>query len=608
METRINVLPKEIADKIAAGEVIERPASIVKELLENAVDAGADDIVIELEEGGKGAIRITDNGSGIDARDVELAFERHATSKIRNLEDIYRIESFGFRGEALPSIAAVSDMELLTRCRGELSGVRALIEGGIIKEVSSIGCPEGTTISVRNIFSSIPARRKFLKKDAIEQGNCLDVVTRLALAHPEIKITVTNNGKKVLKVPKAGDSAEKIALILGMDFRKKMIPITGAHDGIRIRGYVSQPDFVRTSSKSTFFYVNNRSVRDALIMHALMNAYRGQMEARKYPSAVLFIDLPADEVDVNVHPAKTEVRFRDSKKIYEIIFEAVAVALSGSQPAVEPESVGRPLFQPTEGREPAAAKRFEVNDSPYKYFVSSGGSRPLFQGGSAPPARPRDRDAAFDIFSTTRSEGLLPKESADQRGFFTAQNYLGQIGATYLVFEGAEGMVLLDQHAAHERILYERLKAAETRNPLPSQALLIPEVVNLLPAECAMLSELEEVFHAIGMEMTVLGSDTVVVKTLPGFIAVDTVAVIKDMIAEISELGKVHTPEQIKEKIFASLACKGAVKANDRLSEREVEELCRDLDRIPNAATCPHGRPVYIEFSVKALEKMFKRS
>ena len=330
MEKRISVLSREIADKIAAGEVIERPASIVKELLENAFDAGADDIVINLEEGGKKSIRISDNGTGIDSRDVAVAFKRHATSKIRALDDLYTLNSFGFRGEALPSIAAVSDMEILTRRHGDISGTRAVVEKSVIREIAEIGCPEGTVVLVKNIFDAIPVRRKFLKKDAIEQGYCIDTITRLALAHPGVKIKVTTGTRTVLNIPKTGEAAEKIALVLGLDFKEKMLPVQSSRNGVRITGFVSRPDFARSSSKGTYFYVNRRYIRDHLITHAVISAYRGRMEPRRYPAAVLFIEMPPGEVDVNVHPAKTEVRFRDSKTVYEAVLEALAMVLSGA--------------------------------------------------------------------------------------------------------------------------------------------------------------------------------------------------------------------------------------------------------------------------------------
>ncbi len=613
METRISVLPKDIADKIAAGEVVERPASIVKELLENAVDAEATDIVIELEEGGKASIRITDNGAGIDPRDVETAFERHATSKIATLEDMYRIRSFGFRGEALPSIAAIADVELMTRRRGDLSGVRVRVEGGHLIEAASAGCPEGTTFLVRNIFHAIPARKKFLKKDAIEQSYCLDVITRIALAYPDIRITVNQNGKTLFKAPKTRDMAERIALILGADFNKRILPVEGTHDGVRLHGYISRPDFTRTSSKSIFLYVNGRSVRDALITSAVMNAYRGQLEPRKYPAVVLFVDVAPEEVDVNVHPAKTEVRFRESKKVYETVLETLAVALSRSllsaTSTAEPsrpspsfsQSSGSSFSQPSFSR--SGRSDYAVKENPYRYFISTGAAKPVYQPvPEVPPARPEPM--ALPVGPASAASDA----AAETEGFLSSRDYLGQVGGTYLVFAKADGLVLVDQHAAHERIRYERLKEADARHSLPSQMLLLPEVIALSPSECALMAEFEEVFQRIGMEITVLGQDSVAVKSMPDFISTDVATVIRDMLAEVADLGKTHAPDLIKEKIFASLACKGAVKAHDRLTEREVIALCEDLNRIPNAATCPHGRPVYVQFAMKDLERLFKRT
>ena len=589
MENRITVLPREIADKIAAGEVIERPASIVKELLENALDAGARDIDMVLEEGGKGSIRITDNGGGIDSRDVKLAFERHATSKIRHLDDIFRIGSFGFRGEALPSIAAVSDMEMLTRRRGDLSGVRVSIQAGKIKEVSAAGCPEGTTIVVRNIFGTLPARRKFLKRDALEQRYCLDVITRLALAHPEIRMKVSSGNKTILNVPRAKDLSERIALVLGMEFGSRLLPLEGMKDGLTVRGFISRPDFTRSSPRDMYFYVNRRSVRDHLISHAVMNAYRGAIEARQYPATVLFLEMGPEAVDVNVHPAKTEVRFRDSKQVYETVLETIAAALSAE--------AFRPGASPSPKMTDAIASR--IAERSQRYFVSTGQAKPLFTPDLL--ASERSRPIAF-------SSPPVERDGQDAGGFFSTLRYLGQIGGTYLVLTGEEGMVLIDQHAAHERILYERLKeSAASGRPVERQVLLMPEVITLNPAESALLRDCQEILIESGMDLSQLDGDTAVIKSMPRFVRGDASAVIKDILAELADLGKAHSLEQVRDKIFASMACKGAIKANDGITEPEVAQLCRDLDRIPHASTCPHGRPVYIRFSYADLEKMFKR-
>ena len=596
MESRIAVLPRDIADKIAAGEVIERPASIVKELLENAFDAGARDILIELEGGGKESIRVVDNGSGIDGRDVETAFERHATSKIRQAEDIYQISTFGFRGEALPSIAAVSDLELLTRKRGELSGVRVLLQGGKIKELTDIGCPEGTTISVRNIFRSIPARRKFLKKDSVEQAYCLEVVTRMALVQPDIRIRVLSNGRTVFNIPRTREIAERISLILGMDFGQHMIPVKGEREGIHLHGFVSRPDFTRSSAKNIYIYVNGRYVRDHLIQHAVLNAFRSLIEPRKYPSAVLFIELPPEDVDVNVHPAKTEVRFRDSKKVYETVIETIALALNGSA------ADSLPVQQESSGylaEENKAGRQFS-NETPKRYFVSTGAAKLYFQPGL--------ETAVHSPAAIAGNHASVP-EVQESRGFFSSLAYIGQIGGTYLIFAGMSNMILIDQHAAHERILFEKLKkGAGSRQPTDVQTLLIPEVVPLSAADCALIADCQEIFMECGIDLTILGGDTVAVKTLPVFVQAESGTLIKDILSEISELGKVHSLDQLRDKIHAALACKSAVKAKERLSEREIIELCHDLDRIPNFASCPHGRPVYIEFSMRDLGKMFKRT
>ena len=536
---------------------------------------------------------MTDNGRGIDSRDVALAFERHATSKIHKLEDMYCVRSFGFRGEALPSIAAVSSMEVRTRQRDALSGMKILLENGLILASTETGCPQGTSILVKDIFGSIPVRRKFLKKDGLEQSYCLEMITRLALAHPEIKIKVLSGGKGLLNIPKTGELFDRISLILGADSNKKMLAVCRKIEGISVTGFISKPEFTRSNAKSINFYVNKRYVRDHLISHATMNAYRGKIEARKYPLVVLFLELAAGEVDVNVHPSKTEVRFRDSKSVYELVLQAVASALSGN--SLTGTATG--FAMANADRQFGAGDIQRAKEGSHRYVVSAGIAKPFYQRSSEPL-----------LSLTSSSDAMEPAKTPAENGFFSTLNYLGHIAGVYLVFSSPGRMIMIDQHAAHERILFEKMKENARDHKVSGQPLLIPEVIELSPSDLALLEEFREVFQETGMEFSVLGNNTVVFKSVPYFLMdQETGGIVSDILADVAEIGKSHSLEEVSNKIFASLACKAAIKAHDMPTDEEIKALCRDLDRVPNAASCPHGRPVYVEFTAGDLERMFKR-
>ncbi len=596
MSGKIVVLSETLTHRIAAGEVVERPASIVKELLENALDAGATEIAVELEKGGSQSIRITDNGEGIDREDVPLAFARYATSKIGVFEDIYRVRSFGFRGEALASIASISRMEMTTRRASSPVGTRAVVESGEMKELSDAGCPVGTSIHVSRIFEAVPVRRKFLKSDATEQGSCLDVITRLVLVKPGVKIGVSASGRLLLNIPAVKDPAERIALTLGQDFGRQLIPIAGERAGVKLTGFVSRPAFTRSNASQMYLYVNGRFVKDYLLNHAVMTAYRRLIEARRYPSVVLSLEVVPGDVDVNVHPAKMEVRFRDPRAVYALIAETLGSAIGAG---IAPQAEGSAA--PAGGAQGYAAR---VEEALKRYRVPSGSGKLLFAGPvvtnretPAPPPQPR---------TETRTEEPAPAAGR----LFAEMAYIGQVAGTYLVFADGEGMLLVDQHAAHERILFEKLKwqAAQTAASAPGQRLLLPEVVSLPPGDYAFLRSSAPILEEAGIEVEPFGGDSVVVKTVPVFLS-DREArqLIIDLLADCAETDRGLPLVERREKIFTALACRGAVKANRGLTGQEVAGLCRDLDALPNAATCPHGRPLAVAISRFELEKMFKR-
>ena len=597
MTRRITALSEEVANQIAAGEVVERPASIVKELVENAIDAEANDIRVELYKGGCEAVAVIDNGLGIEHEDVALVFERHATSKISRLDDLYRIGSFGFRGEAMASIASIARVELLTRRQDDLAGTRALAEAGVICDISPAGCPPGTQVRVTGIFANVPARRKFLKTEATEQASCLDAVARLALAHPEIRFCVLANGREVFVAPQASDIAGRIAMVLGEDFHLHCRPVSAQKDDLEISGFISTPAYTKSNSKSIYLFVKSRFVRDASLNHAVMSVYRQVIEPRRYPAGVLFLDVPGTDVDINVHPAKLEVRFKNARDIYELVSCAVAESLAG-------------LRQASGG----VAYRLEPRQTA---SVASGFFRPK----SLYP----DESTAGDVFSRqnlqraihedlfARAGGVsempvyLESASSEEKITFAGCEYLGQFADTYLVFSSREGVMLIDQHAAHERILLERLKAS-VHNRGSSQPLLMPEVVSLTAAQVGLFEQALNLLRDVGLEIEIFGRDAVVVKAMPAAMPhAEPRQIISDIADQLAAGSNTLSLDDRREKLLASLACRAAVKAKASMSAEEVAVLCRDLEATPFNATCPHGRPVSVNFSLYEIERMFKR-
>jgi DNA mismatch repair protein MutL len=594
VEQRITVLPEEVASKIAAGEVIERPSSIVKELVENALDAGATDVTIELRAGGKEMIRIVDNGAGIDPGDVPLAFERHATSKILTVDDLYNVHSFGFRGEALPSIAAVSRVEMATRCRGDVAGTRIVVENGRILVNEAVGCPEGTSIAVSRVFDSLPVRKKFLRQDSTEQGHCLDIIVRVLLPHGAARARVLTGNKILLEIPQTENIHDRMVLLLGSDLRNHLVAVEGNRPGMRLSGYVSRPDFTRSSTRSMFFYVNGRYVRDPLLSQSVMNTYRNLLEARKYPACALFLEMPSESIDVNVHPAKLEVRFRRPQDVRDLLMGGLSAALSGVRPA----SQATPAF-PSSGRAAMPGRR-GVYEALRRYSLSAGiaARQPM-----TPSTGPLEDVPDFG----GGQDGLFPATIGErERVSFSSLDYLGQIEETYLVLSAPGVLILLDQHAAHERILYERLRGS-TEGSLEVQSLLIPEVLEMNPRDFNLLIASGDLLHQAGVEVEAFGENTAVVKSVPALIGqADVKALVREILDGITDSGIAQ--DEIRDRILIRMACRGAIKAHQALTIDEVKRLCRDLDSIPFASNCPHGRPVFIELPAAVIERMFKRT
>ncbi|MDA8126847.1 MAG: DNA mismatch repair endonuclease MutL [Deltaproteobacteria bacterium] len=613
MSGKICLLPETLTHRIAAGEVVERPASILKELLENALDAGATEIVVALERGGCASIRVTDNGEGIAPEEVPLAFSRYATSKIGAFEDIYTVRTFGFRGEALPSIASIAEVEMVTRQAAAPAGTRIVIKAGEVMELSEAGCPVGTSLFVSRIFDSVPVRKKFLKNDLTEQGACIDALTRLALARPEVTLRASAGGRIVLNLPGVTELAERIALTLGKDFRGQLVPAEGSKEGVRLRGFVSRPDFTRSSAAQMYLYVNGRFVKDYLLNHAVMTAYRRVIASRRYPAVVLALELPIGDVDVNVHPAKLEVRFRNPREIYGLIVETLNRAIGAdAKPGAAAAGLGM------QGRG-ATAYGERVEEALKRYRVSTGSEKLFFTGPVAakrdvPPAAP----ASFTPEPIAAPAEPPPEEipekcaretiPAEEGRGLAERRYLGHAAGTYLIFADAEGVLLVDQHAAHERIIYERLRRRAAGERIAGQRLLLPEVISLPPRDFSFLAESLPILAEAGLEVEPFGGDSLVVKAVPTFLShAEARTLILDLLADCTEADRRLALTDRRERIFTALACRGAVKANRELSAAEVTALCRELDAIPQAATCPHGRPLCLFFSIAELEKLFKR-
>ncbi len=601
METKIAVLSRDVANQIAAGEVVERPASILKELLENAIDAGAGDLGVDLEQGGCKSIRVVDNGRGIAADEIGLAFQRHATSKIQSVDDIFHIVTYGFRGEALPSIASVARVEMNSRQRGALSGCRIVLDGGKIESQQDIGCPEGTAVKVTHIFDHVPARKKFLKSVSAEQAACMEILVRIAMSQPAVRFVVTSNGREILRVPHTTDISERLALILGEDTSSHMIRIEGQKGDIRLHGLITRPDYSRANAKGYYFFINGRFVKDALISHAVMTGYRRVIPEKRYPVLVFFIDLPPEEVDVNVHPAKTEVRFRNPRDIYDCVVETIVAKLAAVHEGErDPYDAHR--------EQTGASYHQRVEEALKRYTLVTGGSRPTY-------AHREERRPEPPLMGLWRGPAArtevepLPGMMSENCLRFSELAYLGQVGATYLIFSGGDKLVVMDQHAAHERILFEKIRSAARKRTGFRQALLVPEVLSLSPAEYEQFIQSRDILAEAGIDMEPFGGHSLVLKTVPGPLAnLSPKQFLPDLVGELLAGGKDASTLALKEKLFAVMACKGAVKANHTLAAEEVKALCAEMDNTPFNATCPHGRPVYLIYHQTDLEKLFKRT
>ncbi len=634
--SKIRVLPDNLANQIAAGEVVERPASVVKEMLENSIDAGSTRIQIDIELGGRRLIQITDDGEGMTRDDAILAFERHATSKIRTLDDLGAIGTLGFRGEALASIASVAKVELLTKIDDELVATRVVIEGGRLIDVKDAARDRGTTISVRDLFFNTPARRKFMRSEATENYHLTSIVTHYALARPDIAFTLTNNGREVIAASPARDLRERAFQLFGGNLLDSLLPVAAGRDYVaNVTGFISAPRERRTTKDSQYFFVNRRFVRDKTIAAGLAEGYRSVLPHGVYPVAFLFLDIPLDEIDVNVHPAKTEVRFRRGEAVKDVIAEAVRQALASAglgatetervierepiafEAAANVESHQRPVPQPVveqpaidfvvedqiepvvEAEPETIPNHEEVSD--IDFFTEAAIVR------EQQPAVPVS--SAYPVMPPVNSADRIPK-SVDVESISSAKiRPMGQLHDSFIIAVDDEGLLLIDQHVAHERILFDKFRQSEIDRKIERQNLLIPETIDLSPAQSQAFELIENDLEALGFETMKLSGRTIAIKTVPTDLPA---AEARNLFAEILdtiEAEKKGSPKStMRDDIAASLACKAAVKINMKLTPEKMHWMIERLLVTTSPTTCPHGRPVILRLSMKDIERNFQRT
>jgi DNA mismatch repair protein MutL len=582
MSKKIEVLPESISQMIAAGEVIERPASVVKELMENAIDAGSSEITVELKAGGLQLIRVVDTGEGVEEEDVPLAFQRYATSKIKKAEDLYAIHTLGFRGEALPSISQVSKMILQTRTPHSLNGTKVICEGGEIKSISEVGCPVGTEVEVKHLFYNIPVKRKFLKSIRSELRYALNHFLRLSLSHPAISFRLIHDGRMLHEYLRTDSLLIRIEAIFGKDIYRHLEPIGFEEGGIGLSGFTSLPSFSKRNGEFIFFYVNQRFVKDRMIYKAVLDAYRHILPKNQFPVVILFITLPPSAVDVNVHPTKAEVKFKDPDRIYQCVFAAIRMVIEGAPTHSEEMAL--------EGERREWVSPKTVHPS---FFVQENLSLP-------PSLMRRDEEGIF----TVREGGKFQWEAEKKRSY----SVLGQIRGTYILCEGEGNLIFIDQHAAHERILFEKFKKDYEKRLMSSERLLLPVLIELSVEESYVLESAGDALSAIGFEIEPVGEKLFAIRSIPSLIdQKDPKEIVRGILDDLSLLGKQVKGEETLQTLLVTLACHSAIRGNFRLKKEEMDQLVEDLIPFRPSTTCPHGRPIFFALSLDELKKQFKR-
>jgi DNA mismatch repair protein MutL len=637
----IRQLPLSVVNKIAAGEVIERPASVVKELLENSVDAGARRIEVTLGQGGTDLVRVADDGCGISAEDLPLAIASHATSKIADADDLFHVGTFGFRGEALASIAEVSQLSIRSRQMASDSGHEVTVTGGVKSEIVPVGCPAGTTIEIRNLFYNTPVRRKFLRASQTEIGHCSEAFTRIALAQPGIHFTLRHNDKLLFDLPPTPNWRERIAAFFGRDIEQSLIPLDNTDGDVRLFGFAAVPEHSRANNRMQYLLLNGRFIRDRSLQHALGEAYRGLLLTGRFPIAFLRLDVPAEAVDVNVHPTKLEVRFADSGRIYSLLLGTIRkkflstdlttrVGTSTAEPGADAADSAaaqehrRALVDWAKGVLPAGTGAIEDSQGALELRFEPPKGPPLElnrleRAWQPPPISARQHEAAEYAGRQTmkfagvesdreayasRSPGSVMEQQPDSR------SYLGfQVHNRYLITENEDGMVVIDQHALHERILYEQLREKVLAGQMEMQRLLVPEPVTLAPTDLAAALTARETLAKLGIEVEEFGGDTVLVSSYPAMLANLSP---EEMLRQVVELltSSQRSPEKrdLLDELLHMISCKAAIKAGDYLAPEEITALLEQRHHFQDSHHCPHGRPTALVFTREELDRRFKRT
>lgn len=594
----IQILPEDVAAQIAAGEVIERPMSVVKELLDNAIDAGADDIRVEIRDGGARLIRVSDNGCGIPATEAEIAFQRHATSKLRTAADLERIATLGFRGEALSSIAAVSQLTLLTRTAHEEMGTRLRLEGGTLVQREGHGTPVGTSVAVENLFYNVPARRKFLRSEGTESAHITALITRYALAWPGLRFSLKRNERLAFQSSGSGEMIDVILKVYDLETTRRLIDLHHEENGILVWGYASLPSLTRADRGHQSIFVNRRWVQDRVLTRALLDAYHGLLPSGRFPVAILHVEMDPSEIDVNVHPTKAEIRYRRSRDVFTAVQKAVRQALSQADPVRAMETPPRAVSGP--------AYRQGATDWPHRPSVQWGRLALDLQhtGDSLDPSL-----SGSDMILHAGPAGQTDLEKKHENGSVPRNlpplRVLGQVSQTYIIAEGPAGLYLIDQHTAHERILYERLRGEQARQAAIQQHLLSPVTVELPPVQSATLLEQLDKVKALGFEIEPFGGDTLLVRAIPAPLGLNAIS---DTLGELAvKLAGGGDTEDLFEEALLVIVCHSAVRAGQTLSSEAMRDLIRQLEMTSMPHTCPHGRPIFLHLSTDRLASAFGR-
>ncbi len=602
---RIQILPPGLVNQIAAGEVVERPASVVKELVENALDAGARQIQVDMEEGGLALVRVVDDGCGMGGDDARLALERHATSKLSDAAGLAAIATLGFRGEALPAIASVARMRVDT-CDGVdgQAGTRLVLEAGRLVEQLAVARPRGTTIEVRDLFFNTPARRKFMRTPPSEAGHGSEAVIRLALSRPEVGFTLRSSGRVLLSSPAGAAPSDRAAAAVGRAAAAHLVPIEGTRDDVHVHGLASSPDHSEATGRALYLFVNGRYVRDRGAAHAVLRAYVGTLPHGRFPAGILFVELPPSNVDVNVHPQKLEVRFANGRAVYDALFHAVARSLRTA-----PWLRHRPAAESTDAYlASAATEAFAPPVAGWEVASVLAEARAPYGGGAPPLA---DLPGANATFGFTLPASGCENDAAFPRapGYFGSLRYVGQHARTYLLCEAPGGaLVVVDQHASHERLLFHRLREAWRARKLAVQPLLIPQVVTLPPAPARALESAVDELHTLGLDVEPFGGDAFAVKGAPAALGgADLTALLCDLAQQLEQVERGSAIDEAVHDLLATMACHSAVRAKQDLGVEEARALLEGLDAVDFKARCPHGRPVVFEIPLADLERRVGR-